>query len=288
MNYWLDVFTDKSWREFLDAGSAISGFSKRMANTVGKINIGDILLCYMKKHCCWFAALKVTSKAFYDDKNLIWSDDIYPCRIKVRPIIILARDNRIPLGDTLSELKLFKPVQSKDIRAKGLVLRPAPKRLSKEDGEYLIRQLEVRFSSTYALEKQADNKTSIRYHDKIKGLLAEIGELEGLMPNTEYERFDVIWRKRREGSVPSHVFEVHISGEIYKELTKLKNANTNWNSKVFYVTPENQVGAVQKCITESFTEIQNKVKIIACEHVEQWHHIAKRNKEIVDTFGLYD
>jgi len=68
----------------------------------------------------------------------------------------------------------------------------------------------------------------------------------------------------------------------------LKNANYKWNSRIFYVTPETQVEAVQKCIRESFVEIQNKVKVITCESVEEWHPTAKKNKQILDIFSLND
>ncbi len=46
MNYWLDLFTGTTWREFREAGGKISGFSYRMRGTVAKIARADILLCY--------------------------------------------------------------------------------------------------------------------------------------------------------------------------------------------------------------------------------------------------
>jgi len=47
LDYWLDLFTGTTWKEFLDAGAKVSGFSQRMRANVSRIKPGDILLCYM-------------------------------------------------------------------------------------------------------------------------------------------------------------------------------------------------------------------------------------------------
>ena len=46
-NYWLDLFTWKSWQEFLKAGGEVSGFRKNRWKTVQRIKPGDYLLCYL-------------------------------------------------------------------------------------------------------------------------------------------------------------------------------------------------------------------------------------------------
>jgi hypothetical protein len=44
-NYWLDLFTGKTWDEFLAAGGEVSGFRERRWRTVQQIRSGDYLLC---------------------------------------------------------------------------------------------------------------------------------------------------------------------------------------------------------------------------------------------------
>jgi hypothetical protein len=46
-SYWLDLFTYKSWNEFLEAGGAVSGFSEGRRAMVQKMREGDLLLCYL-------------------------------------------------------------------------------------------------------------------------------------------------------------------------------------------------------------------------------------------------
>ena len=46
-NYWLDLFTGKTWKEFLSAGAKVSGFRQRRWKTVQRMKPGDHLLCYL-------------------------------------------------------------------------------------------------------------------------------------------------------------------------------------------------------------------------------------------------
>jgi hypothetical protein len=100
---------------------------------VQKIAVGDILLCYMARQSRWFAALEVVSKAFSDETR---TDDVHPCRLATKPLIIVEPSRGIPAKETQSKLKLFSGV--KNI---GLVLRTAPRIIDKEDGDFLMGEL---------------------------------------------------------------------------------------------------------------------------------------------------
>ena len=142
MAYWLDVFTPKSWLEFMVAGSKVSGFPESRWKTVKTMQVGDILVCYMKGYSRWFGTLEVVSKAFWDDKNIIWTDAVYPCRIPVRPKLIVEPDKGIPAKNTLFKLKLFEKVRIG--KSWGIVLRKSPRYLSEEDGNYIAEELGLR------------------------------------------------------------------------------------------------------------------------------------------------
>jgi len=45
--YWLDLFTAKTWTEFLAAGATVSGFRKGRKAWVARMKPGDYLLCYL-------------------------------------------------------------------------------------------------------------------------------------------------------------------------------------------------------------------------------------------------
>jgi len=46
MNYWLDLFTGTTWREFLEAGANISGFRENQQKIARCVLPGDVLVCY--------------------------------------------------------------------------------------------------------------------------------------------------------------------------------------------------------------------------------------------------
>ncbi len=62
MNYWLDLFTGTTWREFRDADGWTSGFSHRMRGTVARIAKGDILLRYLTGVMRWVGHWKSTAR----------------------------------------------------------------------------------------------------------------------------------------------------------------------------------------------------------------------------------
>ena len=45
MNFWLDLFTGTTWREFRQSGATVSGFSGQKQQAAKAIQPGDILLC---------------------------------------------------------------------------------------------------------------------------------------------------------------------------------------------------------------------------------------------------
>ena len=139
MTYWLDVFTPKSGQEFNKAGATVSGFPDRRWNTVQRMRVGDILICYMKAESCWFAALEVTSKPFQDYENRIWSDDVYPCRVPVKPVVVIEPKKAIKVKEILPTLKLFAKMPGG--LGWGVLLRVSPRTLPEEDGSLIMTKL---------------------------------------------------------------------------------------------------------------------------------------------------
>ena len=65
--YWIDLFTIETWKEFLDHGGDVSGFSEKRRVTVERMKPGDYLLCYLTRVSRWVGVLEVTGEPFFDE-----------------------------------------------------------------------------------------------------------------------------------------------------------------------------------------------------------------------------
>lgn len=287
MTYWLDVFTPKSWIEFIKAGAKTSGFPDGRWKTVQNVRVGDILVCYMRDKSCWFAALEVTSEPYQDYKNRIWSDDLYPSRISVKPLITIDPDKAISARQMLQKLKIFEKVR--DSRNWGLVLRISPRKLIDEDGNIIISELKKLSGEIPITEETPDEKVQQSYHDRIREMLYEIGQIERKVSEKEYridgERIDVAWKRIETGN-PYAVFEVQVGGNFYEALAKLKHAWDKWNSRPFLVTTEQYKERALVWVKGSFHEIQGEIRIVDCERVKELYEAIKKTKSIKEELGI--
>lgn len=287
MTYWLDVFTPKTWREFQKAGAAVSGFPERRWTTVQRIQIGDILLCYMKSYSCWFGALKVVSEAFRDDSTRIWSDAPYPCRVQVQPLVTLEPEKGIAAKEMLHKLTLFANVR--DPKRWSWPLRGSPRQLAKEDGDLIMSKLGMPGGEITTAEEIEEGKTQQSYHDQIRDMLYEIGQMERKISEREYhidgERIDVAWKRIEVGN-PYAVFEVQIGGNFYEALAKLKHAWDKWNSRPFLVTTEQYKKKALMWIRGSFHEVEKEMTILDCERVRELYEAVKKARDIKTELGI--
>ncbi len=102
-NYWLDLFTVTTWKEFIDAGGEVSGFRESRWKTVRQIKPGDYLLYYLTGVSRWIGVLQIVS-APYKDFTPIWNDDQFPCRMRVRTVVALTPDTAVPVQELRDDL----------------------------------------------------------------------------------------------------------------------------------------------------------------------------------------
>lgn len=133
--YWLDLFTRKTWQEFLTAGASVSGFREGRWHTVQQMKPGDYLLCYLIGVSRWIGVLEVTSEPFRDSKR-IWEDDTFPCRVNVRPVATLTPETAVPIGQLREQLTIFDP--ERPLAWVGHV-RGSPTRWVSRDGEVVMQ-----------------------------------------------------------------------------------------------------------------------------------------------------
>jgi predicted RNA-binding protein len=105
-SYWLDLFTGTTWDEFLKAGGNVSGFRESKWTTVQKIKPGDYLLCYMIGISRFIGILEVKSEAFKSEER-IWKDQVFPCRLKVKPFVTLTPEIAVPIHNFRENAQCF-------------------------------------------------------------------------------------------------------------------------------------------------------------------------------------
>jgi hypothetical protein len=104
--YWLDLFTGTTWDEFLAAAGSVSGFRESRWTTVKRIIPGDLFLCYVTGVSRFIGLLEVQSEAFKDDAP-IWGTEVFPCRLKVKPLIVLSGETAVPVTELRDRLSFF-------------------------------------------------------------------------------------------------------------------------------------------------------------------------------------
>jgi hypothetical protein len=132
---WVQVFSEQTWREFLEAGATVTGFRQKRWPVVKKIAPRDYLLCYISKVGLWIAALEATSEPYEDNNRRVWKDELFPCRVDVRVIIQLQQGNAIPIKKLREELSIFKSSNW------GACLLGSPTKFSPEDAAIVLREL---------------------------------------------------------------------------------------------------------------------------------------------------
>jgi predicted RNA-binding protein len=137
-NYWLNLFSGRTWQEFLDAGAEVSGFSEGRWSTLQQVQQGDYLLCYLTGVSRFIGILEVVSEPFHDDTP-IWKDDKFPCRVRVRVVVHLEPDTAIPITHLKDQLSIFQNARSP--RSWEGHVRGSPTRWKSSDGEAVVHAL---------------------------------------------------------------------------------------------------------------------------------------------------
>ena len=142
MNYWLNLFTGKTWDEFLAHGGNVLGFPPSMKNTAKKVKVGDRFICYVTKISRFIGVFEVVSTAYEDNTEVIWAGDKpYPIRFKVRPIVAVKFEEAIPILSYRGKLKMFEVLEDDDTRFGNLV-RGSLRKIVAEDGEQILADLQ--------------------------------------------------------------------------------------------------------------------------------------------------
>jgi hypothetical protein len=121
------------------AGGEVSGFPYRMRNTVAKINVGDVLLCYVAGISRWIGALEVTGGHFSDSKP-IWSGGSYSERLKVKPLIELEFETAVPIVEVKQDMHMFDSLTNP--AQWSIYFRRSPASIDSDDAQVVLNALE--------------------------------------------------------------------------------------------------------------------------------------------------
>ena len=135
MNYWLDLFTGTTWREFRDAGATVTGFRLNQSKIARRVKSGDVFLAYLTGVMRWVGALEIVGPS--KDKTRIWKDDEFPVRFEVKPLILLKPEHGVPMDELEGHVSFYASPKDKG-KFRGFV-RGSPKLFtSAKDGEYVF------------------------------------------------------------------------------------------------------------------------------------------------------
>ncbi|MCY3779468.1 MAG: hypothetical protein OXG78_04080 [Chloroflexi bacterium] len=136
MNYWLNLFSEKSWREFVQHGSQLSGFKASRWSIAERIQIGDILLCYMIRGRGFFGVTEVTDKPFYDSSPR-WNGFDFATWIPLKVTLLLREDIGI-YPPSLAEMSWIKGKSSTYWQGR---VAGSPSQIDDRDGELIVTAL---------------------------------------------------------------------------------------------------------------------------------------------------
>jgi predicted RNA-binding protein len=152
-NFWIDLFTGKTWQEYLDSGGTVSGFRESRKKGARRIRPGDYFICYLTGLSRLIGVLEVVSESYYDTTPL-WEDEVFPVRFKVKIIHKLDQKNAVPILNLKDKLPLFQNLKSPNSWSG--YFRGSPAKLSQKDGELIVE----------AIKRAIENPVAIDYNEK--------------------------------------------------------------------------------------------------------------------------
>lgn len=267
MNYWLAVGPPENWKTAFEQGS-IWGLTERQRYLWERLAENDTVLFYATKPVSGLIGYGTVQTKFRQSQPL-WPQEITEGIIKWLLRFEFKVEYSLPL-DKWNAQKLTSDTLKLKAGMGFHSLEP----------EFATQMLSEFKIAPPLSPEQAKEAPSL--HEQLKRKLIDIGKLQGYVSEAEYSfdigKLDVVWRKLA-ASVPTRVFEVHIGGDVYHALAKLKHAFDLWNSHIFIVASEVERAKVDNLLSGTFHEIGNRVKFIKPEQVEELY---KRKKYYLD------
>jgi hypothetical protein len=275
-NWWLAVGRPDYWQIAFEHGN-IWGLrsTPRHIALWKRLSQGDNMLFYATSPVTGVIGYGVVRTKFRQDKPL-WPQEvkedklIWPCRFEFDVEYCLPQD----------KWKTNKIV-SDPLKA---VVQSGFQAIGAESARKIVEAFPLKPHAVTVVEKKP-----VALHDEIKAKLVEIGRLQKLIAESEYNmdggRLDVVWR-RIERAVPAYVFEVQIGGDLYHAMGKLKHAFDLWNSNIFLVVVEEDMQKAKELLAGTFHEIRRRVKLVEAGKVNELFRRKKAYRAFEAELGI--
>lgn len=283
VKYWLVVGTKQNWITAFEHGN-IWGLRNTQNHLWENLNENDYVLFYATHPVSGIIGYGIVRTKFRQNEPL-WPEEIrrntviWPLRFEfdVKSCLPQKEWKTNKLTSEAIWPRAGFQLLSKDV-AEGLITAMSTTEYAAPTFEpALVAEKSAEFAPV--LEKQEKPPLS---HAELQRKLVEIGKLQGYLAEAEYSfdigKLDVVWR-RVLNSVPTYVFEIQVSGDVYHALAKLKHAFDLWNSHIFIVASEAERNKVNNLLSGTFHEISNRIEFIELEQIEELY---KRKKSYLD------
>jgi hypothetical protein len=291
--FWLAVGTPENWHTAFDYGG-IWGLRRSQERYWERIAENqDILLFYVITPVSGVVGHGIVRTKLRQDSPL-WPEErsrneiIWPLRFEFDVMSCLPpavwQDQRVSSEDLKGRVR--SGLQEVEMHLAEELLRGLP--ATKPSDLVLAQPVGVR-AHPPRLAHEIMPEPSGDLHGRAQGLLVEIGKLQRYVADSEYpienRRLDVVWR-RVQRSVPSFVFEVHVSGNFTEAVGKLKQSAELWNSNIFLVGKEEHRASVGQLAGGTFHEIQHRLRFLEFTQVEELYQRKRAYRELENQLGI--
>ena len=274
--YWLIMMSEDNYKHIIEKG--VYGLPERSSKVRNLIKHGDRLVVYIikrdcKELCGSFVAVLETVGEWRRSNNPLWPDEVregkilYPWIINVK-VIVNGTVKFTEVRDELSKLLGRKIKDSSELRLYSIYYSRKP--LPSGVGELI----EGKLRGGEAIRVVTEGSFN---HDELVSVVRDVGEWLGFKVETEYQidnfRVDAAFFKDPK-VVPFAVVEVHVGGDVFKDLASLKHAYDRYGSLLIYVVARDE-DSVTKLVNEAvrgaFHEIKDKLIIIKAYELRKLH-----------------
>lgn len=99
---WLTLFSEKTWTEFVAAGSSVLGFRDGSVPLLRSVKPGDWLIAYVTRVSRFVGIFVVESDAFHDETP-IWTGEPFPHRVRVRADVTVPLEGGVDIHTLLDQ-----------------------------------------------------------------------------------------------------------------------------------------------------------------------------------------
>jgi hypothetical protein len=166
MAYYLNLFSPETYEAFGRSDRTISGFRPRQHDMAGRVQPGDLLVCYMTRLSRWVGLLEVVQGPFHENTPIFSAeDDPFTLRFRVKSLVWLPLEKTVPIhADAVWQGLSFTQRLPRGSNAWSGRVRGSLSRLSDADGAFLQSWLHTQAEGGEIFPMDADESRKLASH----------------------------------------------------------------------------------------------------------------------------